>query len=137
MEIKQFTPRKHGRVESFFTKAVNDGKIEFLMHSLAFVDHRSFIGAFFDGNLVGVICFNFCSFKDPNAFGIGYVSTHSEYKNRGIAKMMLEKFFELAKKNNKKVRNTWYEPEGQKFLKDTGTIDRIAKKYGVIYEDGR
>ena len=137
MEIKEFTAKANGLFQMFFVDAVRDGKIKFLdeLRSSPW-DFRKFIGAFSSEKLVGVICYNYESYKDPTGFGIGFVSVHEDHKNNGIATMMLDKFFDLAKNNNKKVYNSWYEPEGQRFLKDTGMIDRIARKHKVIMIEG-
>lgn len=135
MEIKEFTPKQDGLFQDFFVEACKDQKIQFLTDIFGPWDHRRFVGAFIDKKLVGVVCYNNSSYKDPNGFGIGYVSTHEDFKNRGVAKGMLNLFFKLAKKNNKKVYNSWYEPEGQLYLKDNGLIERLAASHGVIYID--
>jgi len=91
------------------------------------VHHRSWIVAYDDVCIRGLIALRKESGHIPNALGIGYISTHKKYLNQGIASLMVRSLFDYAKKLKKDIANTPYEPDGDIYLRHI--MEREAMKH--------
>lgn len=101
-------------------------KIPFLGYDL--VEHRSFLTAFdAHGTPVGVVSLVMDSRRIPGALGVGFVSTRSDFRNRGVSKALVNGLFELARSRQQAIANTHYEPEGLAWLKPV--MHRAAALY--------
>lgn len=102
--------------------------LEYLYYDM--LSHREVLAVFNEeGKPVGILIYVEKSFYTPTAFGVGFVSVHKDFKGRGIGKMLVEKLFQLAKKQGKKIRPGYYEPEGSLYIKHV--FDRLSVQYGV------
>lgn len=88
---------------------------------------RNYLVAKSNGKVVGLVCYVESSFVAPHCYGIAYVET--VLKNQGIATQLCEKFFNKAKKLNKGIRATSYEPEGRLYLKKV--LQRLSQEKEV------
>jgi len=94
------------------------------------LSHREVLAVFDDtGKPIGILVYVEKSFLSPLAFGVAYVSVHKDYKGTGIGKILVEKLFQLAKKQEKKIRPGYYEREGLLYIKHM--FDRLSVQYGV------
>lgn len=84
------------------------------LHAL---DIRTLLVAQLDQCIVGITSFHKNSFHIDNAVGVGYVSTHVDYRNIGVATAMVKALFLQAQLQGKAIANTPYEPEGEIYLR--------------------
>lgn len=65
--------------------------------------HRSYLVAAQGEEVRGMIGFVEESAWMPQAFGIGFISTHREHREEGVARALLNALFELATKEGKGI----------------------------------
>lgn len=88
------------------------------------VDHRVYVVAYLESRIVGIAQLIENSSRVPNAVGIGFIETHTDFRNRGVAKALVDEIFSMAKRQGKNIANTTYEPEGELWLR--GVMERVA-----------
>ena len=93
--------------------------------------HRHYLAAIEEGQIVGLVCFNWQPGWLENAFGIGYVSVAEAFRGRGVATALTDAFFALAAKEHRGVFVTAYEPDGKRYLRKL--IQRAASRHQVSY----
>lgn len=81
------------------------------------LDIRTLLVAQLDQCIVGITSFHKNSFRVENAVGVGYISTHTNYRNLGVATAMVKALFTQAQLQGKAIANTPYEPDGEIYLR--------------------
>jgi GNAT superfamily N-acetyltransferase len=79
-------------------------------------NHRSYVAAFECGTIVGLVCIVETSARIPGALGIGYIETHLEHRQKGVAKALVARLFDFARAQDKAIANTHYEDDGLRWL---------------------
>lgn len=105
-----------------------DEKIPFLGYDL--LEHRCFLTAFQGEKVVGVVSLVMDSHRIPGALGVGFVSTHSDHRNQGVSRTLVQALFELACQRRQAIANTSYEPDGDRWLRHV--MHRTAKAYPQV-----
>jgi GNAT superfamily N-acetyltransferase len=103
--------------------------------SISFFDpdmmgQRTLLVAYNDNVVVGIAAIVEKTVWYPNALGIGYISTHDDHRNIGVATALVTALFDYAKKSCKHISNTPYEPDGERYLKHV--MHRISNNYPSV-----
>jgi len=111
-----------------------------LEHTVKFftlLTNRTYIAALKGDRVVGLAALVEDSIRQPGSIGLGYISTHRDYRNQGIAKVLVQALFELVLAENKNIVNTHYEMDGLMFLEHV--MHRVAKLYPsvILTEQGQ
>ena len=77
---------------------------------------RSYIAAFDGDKVVGLVSFMYGSSRGPEHLGIGFVSVSKGWRNKGVAKALVEKLFKVAENEGKSIFPSYYEDMGKKYL---------------------
>lgn len=117
--------------DDFIHSIGDEANNEFFFHDT--VSWRQYIVATEDGKMCGMISYmkreNKIDGKPVTYYGISAVSTHKEYKNRGIATKLLHMFFEIASREGVAIKPGFYEPEGRMYIKEK--IEQFSQDYNV------
>lgn len=98
--------------------------------SYDYVAHRNYIAVIDDGNIIGLAGFVDVSFRTPGSIGVSFISTHGEFRNQGVSKLLIDGLFKYAQSLNLNISNTCYEPDGLLYLKHTMT--NVQLKYPTV-----
>lgn len=98
------------------------------------IDWRTYIVAYLENRVVGVVSLVEETKCYLNSVGVGFISTHIDYRNQGVAKALVEALFAFAALRGKNLANTAYEPLGELYLERV--MQRTALQYPdvVLYE---
>ena len=94
------------------------------------VGHRTLLVARLDQCIVGITSITNKSFRVEDAVGVGFISTHKQFRNMGVATAMVKALFTHAELHGKAIANTPYEPEGKMYLEHV--MQRVANKYPTV-----
>lgn len=104
---------------------------EFFKYAVASetLQHRKYILVEHGIKVIGICCFNPCTFKAENALGLAYIETHKDFKNQGVSKLLVCALFDYAKVSEKRIAIGWYEPEGELYLRHQ--MEKFSSVTGV------
>lgn len=91
---------------------------------------RTFLVATINNAVTGIVALRNQSVRLDNAVGVGYISTHKEYRNMGVATAMVHALFAHAHLHGKAIANTAYEPEGLIYLQPV--MERVWNRYPSV-----
>lgn len=89
---------------------------EFFYFDLEMLNHRSYVVVMEQKKIVGMVAIVDQSMWFEKAVGVGFVETHSECRDRGIGRLLVDGLFQYARKHGKAIANTAYTPDGLKWL---------------------
>ena len=88
------------------------------------IERRTFIVALAHTKIVGMAVLAEHSHRVPGALGLCFISTHLDYRKKGIASQLVPAVFAYAKAQGKAIANTAYEDLGAKYLQHV--LERAA-----------
>lgn len=91
------------------------------------IGHRTYILAQKGDEIVGVVSLTESTIWHENCLGVGYISTHVNYRNQGICKLLVDALFKYAKKSKRNISNSHYKPDGERYLRHV--MQRTAARY--------
>lgn len=94
------------------------------------MDFRTFLVATIERTVTGIVALRKESSRLENALGVGYISTHRDFRNMGVATAMVHALFAHAKLQGKAIANTRYELDGQIYLRPV--MERVWNKYPTV-----
>lgn len=100
-----------------------------LFCSKDYIENLKFIVSYTEKELVGICKFSYYSLSE--GYAISYISTHEDYKNRGVAKAVIEELFKFFKSNfpNNTLSLSGYSINGWKYIRKY--ILMFSQKYNV------
>lgn len=96
----------------------------------ATIEHLRFLVVFEGEAVVGVAGLVLDSHRVPGCLGIGFVSTHCEHRNQGVASLLAQELFDLARRRQQGIANTRYKPDGVLWLRPV--LQRLALRYPEV-----
>ncbi len=91
------------------------------------VNFRTYVVALEAGKVVGMVALLDQTMRMENAVGVGFVESHLDHRNRGIARVLVDGLFQYARKSRKAIANSAYTSDGRKWLQPL--IKEAAERY--------
>jgi GNAT superfamily N-acetyltransferase len=112
---------------------VGDHIWNFNRHNLN-TQSRTYFAALRGEQLVGVAAISETTVWHENSIGVGYISTHDEYKQGGVSKAIVEALFQYAKSSKRNISNSRYEPDGELYLRRMMTAAAARHPEVILFE---
>lgn len=100
---------------------------EFFYFDRRVLNMRTYVVVLEKDEIVGMVALTENSMWADNAFGVGFIETHAEHRQRGISKLLVDGLFRLARKDGKAISNTPYTPNGFEWLRPV--MHEAAQRY--------
>lgn len=99
--------------KSYFDLSINE-KLEIEFFNRDVIPYRNFLIVLDGEKIIALATY---SIRNNSYFMIGYISTHKDYRNKGIGKTLANKLLDMAKEMELPVYTGCFEELGERYLK--------------------